>query len=50
MAARKLGDLDEEEPEDDGFLEALDSSATDDWENDESLKENAENEETTSNI
>ena len=31
MAARKLGDLDEEEPEDDGFLEALDSSATDDW-------------------
>ena len=50
MAARKLGDLDEEEPEDDGFLEALDSSATDDWENDESLKEGAENEETTSNI
>ena len=50
MAARKLGDLNEEEQEDDGFLEALDSSATDDWENDESLKEGAENEETTSNI
>ncbi|MEI3281512.1 MAG: hypothetical protein V8R61_01705 [Enterocloster sp.] len=50
MAARKLGDLDEEEPEDDGFLEALDSSATDDWGNDESLKEGAENEEETSNI
>ena len=42
--------VEEEEPEDDGFLEALDSSATDDWENDESLKEGAENEETTSNI
>lgn len=38
MAARKLGDLDEEEPEDDGFLEALDSSAADDWGNDESIK------------
>lgn len=50
MAARKLGDLDEEEQEDDGFLEALDSSAADDWRNDESLKENAENEEETSNI
>ena len=50
MAARKLGDLDEEEQEDDGFLEALDSSAADDWRNDESLKENAENEETMSNI
>ena len=50
MAARKLGDLDEEEQEDDGFLEALDSSAADDWRNDESLKENAENEEATSNI
>ena len=50
LAARKLGDLDEEEQEDDGFLEALDSSAADDWRNDESLKENAENEEETSNI
>lgn len=50
MAARKSGDLDEEEQEDDGFLEALDSSAADDWRNDESLKENAENEEETSNI
>ena len=50
MAARKLGDLDEEEPEDDGFLEALDSSAADDWGNDESLKEGVENEEETSNI
>ena len=50
MAASKLGDLDEEEQEDDGFLEALDSSAADDWRNDESLKENAENEEETSNI
>ena len=50
LAARKLGDLDEEEQEDDGFLEALDSSAADDWRNDESLKENAENEEGTSNI
>ena len=46
----KMLGMDEEEPEDDGFLEALDSSATDDWENDESLKEGAENEETTSNI
>ena len=50
MAARKSGDLDEEEQEDDGFLEALDSSAADDWRNDESLKEGVENEEETSNI
>ena len=50
MAARKLGELDEEESEDDGFLDALNGSAADDWAGDESLEVKAENEEETSDI
>lgn len=50
MAARKLGELDEEESEDDGFLDALNGSAADDWAGDESLEVKAEDEEETSDI
>ena len=50
MAARKLGELDEEESEDDGFLDALNGSAADDWAGDESLEVKAKDEEETSDI
>lgn len=48
-AKAKMGDT-EEVAEDDGFLDALNGSATDDWADDDSLEVDTENEEETSDI
>ena len=48
-AKAKMGDT-EEVVEDDGFLDALNSSATDDWADDDSLEVDTEDEEETSDI
>ena len=45
----KMGDT-EEVAEDDGFLDALNGSATDDWADDDSLEVDTEDEEETSDI
>lgn len=48
-AKSKMG-VEEEEVEDDGFLDALNQNAAEDWVGDESLKVNADDEEETSDI
>ncbi len=48
-AKAKMGDT-EEVAEDDGFLDALNGSATDDWADDDSLEVDTEDEEETSDI
>lgn len=50
MTKAKMGTDAEEEPEDDGFLDALNGSATDDWADDDSLEVDTEDEEETSDI